>query len=428
MTEPADPSADLPAEPPGVATPRGYLRTPAEAPGVLRWAANGWQAAGEALPGQVTADDVARLRPFAGLRVEWLAAGEHETVLDLAAAGVPLYASEVPGWVREADPELAELLTAWEPDAGEPAGSPGTETPDEKRAAVPGRARADGTPGPLVGSVADLRREEHSVRLRRHGLRSRAGRTSEAGRTGEDGGPLVSVVMSSMRPHLLGAALEQIARQRHVRVEVLVGLHGATADDERVRRAVQGYPLPLTVVEADAATPFGEVLNRAAATAGGDYLAKWDDDDWYGPEHLADLLLAKEYATADVVGTAAEFFYLEPLRATIRRTDYTSEVGNEHVAGGTILLDIAKFREIGGFSPLPGGVDADLLKRIHAENGRIYRTHGLGYVLRRSLEDQHTWQLPLAHFLRVATNQWRGFRPSLIMETPSSGQPRGTQP
>jgi hypothetical protein len=37
-------------------------------------------------------------------------------------------------------------------------------------------------------------------------------------------------------------------------------------------------------------------------------------------------------------------------------------------------------------------------------------------MLRRGLSDQHTWQLPLAHFLKVATNQWYGFRPSLLME------------
>ncbi|MFD0665722.1 glycosyltransferase [Thermocatellispora tengchongensis] len=264
-----------------------------------------------------------------------------------------------------------------------------------------------------IRSVADLRREEHSVRLRRHAHRETRERPAS-----------VTVVMSSMRPHLLGGALRQIARQRHVQVEVVLGLHGVAQTDERVRRAVAGFPLPLTVVEAPAATPFGELLHRAAERAGGDHLAKWDDDDWYGPEHLADLLLAKTYSGADVVGTAAEFFYLEPLKATVRRTDYTSEVWSDHVAGGTILLGAAAYRDCGGFALLDRGVDADLLKRIHAEGGRIYRTHGLGYVLRRSHEGEHTWRLPLGHFLRVAANQWRGFRPSAILEHPGPpGEP-----
>ncbi|SDQ93837.1 glycosyltransferase family 2 protein [Thermostaphylospora chromogena] len=386
------------AAPPERATPRGFRRTPERGVEELRWAGEGWTAAGEPLSEPVTAEAVARLRPLAGLRVEWPGSApcSLDAVLDLAAAGVPLFARRIPDWVRRADPGLAELLSAWDGDAWSQAEGGGYR------------------------SVRDLRREEHSVRLRRHAHRTRRAGSVQARKDAD--AALVSVVMASMRPHLLGSALRQIARQRHVRVEALVGLHGVAASAEPVRRAVAECPVPVKVVEAPRKTPFGEVLNRAAAMASGDVLAKWDDDDWYGPEHLSDLLMAREYSGADVVGTAAEFFYLEPLRATIRRTDYSSEVWSDHVAGGTILLSTALFRKTGGFAALERGVDADLLKRIHAAGGRIYRTHGLGYVLRRSFSEDHTWRLPLAHFLRVATNQWRGLRPSLILEHD------GTQP
>lgn len=296
----------------------------------------------------------------------------------LAAEGIPLTAATAPGWVP---PGLAALLTdrAWL-----------SETPD-------------GT----LRNVADLRREEHSVRLRRQARPPAATK------------PTVSVVMSTKRPHLVAQALAQMARQRHVQVEVLLGLHDVPAD--LVRPAVQECPLPVTWFESSA--PFGEVLNQAAARASGDHLAKWDDDDWYGPEHLADLLMAKNHSGADIVGTTAEFFYLEPLNATIRRTtfasgaQYPSEVWSDHVAGGTILLDRAKFRSIGGFPAVPSAVDKGFLKKAAESGARIYRTHGLGYVLRRALGDAHTWQLPLAHFLKVAASQWRGFRPSALLES-----------
>ncbi|MGW5632771.1 glycosyltransferase family 2 protein, partial [Streptosporangium sandarakinum] len=313
------------------------------------------------------------------------------TVTGLAAAGVPLHAAASPGWV---EPGLARLLAAWTP--GDDPGGP--------------------------RSVTALRREEHSVRLRRHALRGPAAGT--AGATGARAGagaaagtaPKVSVVMSSMRPHHLGQALTQIARQRGVEAEVLLALHGVPAGHEAVRRALAACEVPVTVVEVAADVPFGTALNTAALRAGGDHIAKWDDDDWYGPEHLADLLMARSYSGADIVGTAAEFFYLEPLDATVRRTDYTGEIWSDHVAGGTILLARDRFTETGGFPALPSGVDAAFLKAAHAAGARVYRTHGLGYVLRRSVRAQHTWRLPLAHFLRVASNQWRGFRPSLLLE------------
>ncbi|MFG1698634.1 glycosyltransferase family 2 protein [Nonomuraea sp. NPDC049309] len=358
-------------------TPCGFARTPEKGLARLHWAAGDGGASGEwAVDGGPP--DVPALRPLRGLEVEW---PDEQVPLDglmrLAAAGVPLTAASAPAWVPA---DLAALLT------------------DRDWLAHP----ADGTPR----SLADLRREEHSVRLRRLAHPVSA--------------PSVSIVMATKRPALVGAALAQMERQRDVTAEVVLGLHGVAFDE--VREAAESCSLPVRWVEVDDSVPFGEVLNRAAAKAEGDYVAKWDDDDWYGPRHLADLFMAMTYAKADVVGTTAEFFYLEPLEATIRRTtfasgaSYPSEVYSDHVAGGTIMVSRSKFHDIGGFPALPRAVDLEFLKKAKSADATIYRTHGLGYMLRRGLSRDHTWQLPLAHFVKVAANQWRGFRPSLLME------------
>ncbi|WP_043616329.1 glycosyltransferase family 2 protein [Nonomuraea candida] len=353
-------------------TPCGFTRTPEKGLARLHWADNAWAVEGRPL-------DVAELRPLRGLEIEWPdAPAPLDGLLAAAASGIPLTAGHAPPWVPAG---LAAVLTdrAWLGHA------------------------ADGT----ARSLADLRREEHSVRLRR--LAHPAATT-----------PQVSIVMATKRPGLAGAALAQMERQRDVSSEVLLGLHGVAF--EEVREAVESCSLPVKWIEEPGSTPFGEVLNRAARRASGDYVAKWDDDDWYGPRHLADLFMALSYAGADVVGTTAEFFYLEPLKATIRRTtfasgaSYPSEVYADHVAGGTIMVSRAKFQEIGGFPGLPRAVDLEFLKAAQQAEARIYRTHGLGYILRRGLSADHTWQLPLAHFVKVAANQWRGFRPSLLME------------
>ncbi len=376
-------------------SPAGFLRTPEQGLARLSWHEDAWAVDGQA-------PDPEALHTLRGLDIDWpttegVLGAEWpgvEVALDglarLAAAGVPLTASYAPAWVPT---DLATLLTD--------------------------RSWLDHTADGTVRCLADLRREEHSVRLRRL-----AGRPAAIAK--------VSVVMATKRPGFVGGALAQMARQRGVEVEVILGLHGVAYDE--VRQAAEACPLPLRWIEAGAETPFGEVLNQAAALAGGDYLAKWDDDDWYGPDHLADLLMAADYSGADVVGASGEFFYLEPLRTTIRRTTfasgaaYPSEVWADHIAGGTIMVPLAKFRDIGGFPGLPRAVDREFLKAAREAGARIYRTHGLGYMLRRGLSDQHTWQLPLAHFLKVATNQWHGFRPSLLMEpdllTESRMEPR----
>ena len=75
-------------------------------------------------------------------------------------------------------------------------------------------------------------------------------------------------------------------------------------------------------------------------------------------------------------------------------------------------------RSVGGFRPVRRFVDAQLLSGIEAAGGRIYRTHGLGYVLRRLASGQHTWQVDADSFRKegIVDREWTGFHSSRELE------------
>ncbi|MEU3016667.1 glycosyl transferase family 2 [Nocardiopsis sp. NPDC007018] len=342
--------------------------------------------------GTVTDVDLSRLRHLRGVRVDWSGhSGPHaavRAVASLAAGGVPLVSGPVPAWAAG----LGAPLTA------------------------------------LLGSAAEadlsdrLAREEYSVRLRRaalytHGQRSRwRALAAEAG-VPVPPAPRVSVILCTRRPDMVGFALAQIARQRGVNVETVLTLHGFPASLPRVRAAVDAYratDLPLVVHEAPADRVFGAVLNDSVALASGDLLAKWDDDDWYGPEHLADLVLARTYSGAELVGTGQDFVFLQEIDLMVWRSR-ESETATRFIAGGTILTDRVVLEETGGFRPLPRAIDTQLLIAVTRGGGRVHRTHGLGYVLRRT-GGGHTWSEDMAYFLHNYARQWSGWRPSSLLE------------
>src|SRR5262249_16943955 len=155
---------------------------------------------------------------------------------------------------------------------------------------------------------------------------------------------LVSVIAASRRPRLTAFTLAQLARQRHVDLEVVYAAHGFPA--EVVRQEARDFPFPIQVVELGRETGFGDVINAAVARATGRYIGKWDDDDWYSPDHLSDLLLAKEYSGADVVGMPTEYYYLEPLDITVRRGRWRTEITADLVSGATLMLERATFQEV----------------------------------------------------------------------------------
>src|SRR5690606_34148245 len=133
----------------------------------------------------------------------WPARGDASAVraiASLAAGGVPIAGDPAPAWAAGLGADLIDLI----PSVGED-----------------------------VFTDA-LRREEHSIRLRRAALRTHGVRTRWRSLAAEAGLPVppdtrVSVVLCTRRPDLVGFALAQIARQRHVRFETVLALHGFPA-------------------------------------------------------------------------------------------------------------------------------------------------------------------------------------------------------
>ena len=210
----------------------------------------------------------------------------------------------------------------------------------------------------------------------------------------------------------------------------MLATHGYEPDATVLDEATDRFGVLVRNVAAPPDRPFGELLNDAARVARGDVLLKMDDDDWYGRDFIADLLMARSYSGADIVGTPPEFSFVEPLDVTVRRKD-VSERFRTVVAGGTMMISREVFTAVGGFRRMNRSVDAGLLRAVLASGGSIYRSHGHGYVLRRS-GSGHTWDPGLGYFVSRARtmHQWRGFRPSPLLgpddvDTPSATRQAG---
>jgi hypothetical protein len=305
------------------------------------------------------------LRAAAGVRLE--GSGDAALVRDLALAGVPLVTD------RPLTPELRAAL-------------------------------GDGAADAIEGSIdlSDTQaREEHSIVLRRAAWHARGV---------PDGA--VSVLLATRRPEMLDHALAQVARQRGADVELVLATHGYQADPGRVRERLEGRPFRLVACPADLL--FGRVLAAAAEVASGDRLLKMDDDDWYGPDVVADLVQARAYSSAPVVGSAAEYVYLTDHDVTVRQ-HFPSEKFTNFVAGGMLMVDAALLRQVGGFRPVRRFVDAQLLAAVRAVGAPIYRSHGLGYVLRRN-PSGHTWQVATDDLIEEGATRSPGFAPSRLLE------------
>ena len=284
----------------------------------------------------------------------------------------------------------------------------------------------------LYGLMADediLTADEHqreafSVAMRRaalrdHSLRART-RQLLAG-TGLCGPPLpeVSILLATRRSDRLGSALDAVAAQTYPRVELVLALHGDGFDRAAVDDRLQDLEYPVRVVEAPEHLPLGAVLNAASEASSGSLLTKFDDDDLYGAEHLWDLVLAQEYSKAPLVGKGAEFVYLAGSDVTLRRFRGGSEryITGQSIAGGTLMITRHCLDAVLGWRSIPRSVDKALIEDTLSTGQRVYRTHGMGYVLVRHGEG-HTWQADDDYFLTQAHETRAGCDPAFAGVSP----------
>lgn len=341
------------------------------------------------IPGELSELDLGALRRHSYLAVDGARFPGQETLLarrltQLAVAGVPMLAQGLPHKVRSLlDEELADRIEGF--DADDP----------------------------------DVLRESKSIDMRRMAL----GLYSPRSRWNKVLGildrpplplPSVSVVLATRRPDKLASALEQLLRQSWEIMETVVVLHGFDSDLPEVKQAIGNYPREVTVCSMPAETVFGEVLNAGVSAASGDLVAKMDDDDWYGEHHIRDLVHARSYSSATLLGCQVEFVYLESLDITTRRPP-AGEMYSDHVAGGTMMIAREDLRHLGGWRPVHRAVDRCLLQAVQAADGLIYRTHGQNYMMHRhagsTAHGGHTWNPEDSVFLHNSSEQWDGFSP-----------------
>ena len=267
-----------------------------------------------------------------------------------------------------------------------------------------------------VTTASDHEREQLSIAMRRlalrdHSLRARA-RQILGAQGIETPLPQVSVLLATRRPDLLGAALDAVRAQNYPRLELVLALHGdGFGSDAAIASLTEGLDCDMRMVRVEADKTLGAVLNAAVSASSGTLLTKFDDDDYYGADHIWDLLLAREYSGATLVAKAAEYVYLSELDSTVRVEKMRERfVPHPVVSGGVLLISRQDLDAAGGWRRVPRSVDISLARDVVKVGGDIYWTHGNGY-LRVRHGDEHTWTIDDSFFLGRSndTRQGRDF-------------------
>ncbi|MGS0764082.1 glycosyltransferase [Syntrophomonas curvata] len=201
----------------------------------------------------------------------------------------------------------------------------------------------------------------------------------------------VSIITCTKRPAYLQNILGNFLRQDFTPKELIIIINNNSIDLGLWRRQTAEYP-QVRVLRVDEKIGQGSCLNYAANQASYDYVAKFDDDDYYSPTYLSNSVAALENSGAGLVGKASWFLYFEGSRTLALFAPGREDAFVDKVTGATMLIRKNILKQI-RFRNLDAGEDVEFCRDCIRNNVRIYATDRYNFVgIRRLNIDSHTWQ------------------------------------
>lgn len=256
----------------------------------------------------------------------------------------------------------------------------------------------------LVGEL--LADEEHWHRIAHLGMRevmtkhTYARRTDHLlgilGKSDPTPAPLVSIIVASCRPKNVARTIENVTRQAHPRCEVIYAVTPSFTEEDRAALASVTRRSPnierAEIIVLGEEVSLGRCLNEAIRASRGEYIAKFDDDNFYLEHFISDLLLPFQYGDYDIVGKDSYFCYLGGLNKLIWRHPEKWQRTTKFVAGDAMIMRRRVFERT-AFPEKRVGEDTKLLKDVVAYGGKIYSADHFNFVKYRSADlNDHTWR------------------------------------
>lgn len=202
----------------------------------------------------------------------------------------------------------------------------------------------------------------------------------------------ISIITPTIRKACTSQIIDNFMRQRMANKELIIIINNDEMQpsdfklSEEQKGIIHIYQLP-------AYETLGQCLNKGIEKAKYNYIAKFDDDDYYSEMYLEEMYGAFKREVCDVVCKRSIFYYLEGYQelALVLINEQNKRVVKG--AGATIGARRDIFSRI-QFEKLKGGTDSHFFKKCRQYGFKCYSTSSYNYLCFRGKEvEQHTWQI-----------------------------------
>lgn len=210
----------------------------------------------------------------------------------------------------------------------------------------------------------------------------------------------VSVITCTKRPQYRQRLLQNYLRQEHHPKELIVVLHCSSPEFKVWARGFDNLA-GIRVLHTDESLSLGACFNLGVSQARYEYIAKFDDDDYYAPRYLTNAVKASIYAGAELVGKSTRFVYFERTGTLALVHPGFEFVYVPYVVGATLLIKREVFDKV-NFPDLTVGEDSLFQAACLRKGCRISANYCFNYVtIRHKDAASHTFRIDDEEYLKL---------------------------
>jgi len=207
--------------------------------------------------------------------------------------------------------------------------------------------------------------------------------------TGSEG---VSIITVTNRPAFIAKVYENFLRQTYSPKELVIILNNNEMDLNTWKQQAPASE-SIKVFQLDETISLGECYNFAVGQSRFPYLAKFDDDDYYGAGFIHSGIATLTSVNAHVIGKSCRYIYFESSSTLALHEPYPEYSYVEYVPGATMIIKREVFDQV-KFPDLNEGEDSIFQEECIRRGFLIYAGDRFNYVtIRRRDIHTHTFKL-----------------------------------
>ncbi|SCY32238.1 glycosyltransferase [Alkaliphilus peptidifermentans] len=208
---------------------------------------------------------------------------------------------------------------------------------------------------------------------------------------------MISVITCTIRDECMDNVFQNYNSQVGKNKQLIIVLNKDKMNYDKWVERSKKYD-DISVYRIEEGATLGDCLNFGIEKSKYDIIAKFDDDDFYGPNYLRDSIeILNKGKDIDIVGKNAYFVYLQEEEKLILMNSIENDYV-DHVAGATLVFRRDLWHKV-KFQKANRGEDYFFLVDAQEQGYKVYSGDRYNFTTIRKNKELHTWKQDNSFFI-----------------------------